>query len=619
MFVHFENFEASAPVFPNAAGAQVKTKRIAKVDFRQPAAQKFSTQGMDDSLTSWDEAFASEGPEPEREQMSKGISGALTKVAKVASVFNGVPLLNSISKPVEWAARLGSGIASTFGWSKPNTDSVTQPFINRPFRTFGNAEGNTCAETMSIIANPMIGVMPGFAGTDIDEMSFNYLKSIPAYTHTFAWTTSSSASDSSLYQKKIGMAGLIVETTSVTGLNTNIFRTGAPFVVLSELFNCFRGGIVVTFKFVKTEYHSGRLSVTFTPSHSPTTAVPNNDEATYALREIIDIRETTEISFVLPYLLAQTYTSTDIGTMGTLDVRVLNELRAPAAAATTISVNVYYHAATDFELQCSTNYELVPVTPQSGCELSDIVPQAGDDTGNIIKVIGNLPVPVYDESTTANCASEAFSSVKQLISRYSRCYFPSTTDPTVSARFSIYPFFLSAVSGLDQANGITPGVWGDTLSFIASAFALSRGGVRFAFSESSDARVTVTTHHVPLPSRYMIGSIITNFTFPTDESNVRIPGRASFAGPVALFNQVVDGVEVLVPHQTTAPVRPNIYLDSDTESLLNAPVPGVTDVYLSLNFHTNSADLNVYRSAADDYQLGYFIGFPCLLHRNYVT
>jgi hypothetical protein len=614
VFVHFENFEASAPVYPNANGKASKIKSVTKANMRfdydedDHADEDISEEPIYDfDYNEVLKSQASNNRVKEKSTMGKSISSALNAVGKVATLAAGVPALTSLAAPVAWAAGAASSVASAFGWSKPNTDSVAAPMIIRPFRTFGNAEGASTAETMAISAVPTLGVMPGFAGTDVDEMAFDHIKAIPAYTHTIPWSTSN-ATDASLYTKEVGINSFITNTSIIAGLYTNEIKTGPPFAIISELFNSFRGGVVITLKFVKTEFHSGRLLLTYTPTHVPSTAPPTNDQSSYALREIIDIRENSQISFTLPYMLAQTYTSTDIGTMGRLDIRVLNVLRAPSTAPTAIDINVYYHAAPDYELQCSTNYELMPVTPQAGVEVSEVV-----------KTVGNATPGSTNMSTSSFCASESFMSLKQLITRYSRVYMPSGTDIVTGEYYSIYPFFLSGAASLGSAEPTVPHLWGDTLSLLASAYALSRGGVRFAFTSTSASKMTVTTRHMPAPTQWYNTTGIQNFVFPTDTSNIRIPGTAAFAGPIAVFNDLSDGAEILIPHQTTAPVRPNIFFTTTGESLVSAPVAGVSDIYMTMRIAPAPTDVQLYRSAADDYQLGYFIGFPALLYRHYLT
>jgi hypothetical protein len=67
-----------------------------------------------------------------------------------------------------------------------------------------------------------------------------------------------------------------------------------------------RGSFVLTIKAAKTSFHSGRLMITYAPCDGTSFGVPGSakldlDKTNYCYREVIDLRDGSEWSFILPY------------------------------------------------------------------------------------------------------------------------------------------------------------------------------------------------------------------------------------------------------------------------------------------------------------------------------
>lgn len=586
MFISILNAEFAAPLVPQSGD---KPKR---------RTQKLSSEAEQEAIA-----------------QGKPISTALKYASRAAEAVAGVPLLSSIARPASWVLRASSDLASAFGWSKPNLTTPAQFMVLRPFHNFGNCEGTSQAEPLAITADPSVSVLPGFAGTDIDEMSWNYIKSVPAYLTTFTFSTSANVGDS-LYKKAVGPLLLYNQYSNGLGTPaTAIYRTFPPFAYVTNAFGRYRGGIKVIFKIVKTDYHSGRLLITWSPKAALGTD-PTNATSVYSMRTIVDIREVTEVEMTLPYMLQSAWQQFDLD-MGTLQVRVLNTLQAPNTVNSSIDVLVYYAGAEDYEVAISNNPSLTPYTPQSGDKPNTkAVGVIGNDTSTI---------PMIEEYSIG----EKFTSVKQLISRYSRCYFDRATMDTCVG-FRMYPWgvgYLRTATTL-LTNGC---VIGDMYSFIAAGYGLARGGMRISINISNSvfSQVDYSRQIFDLMEagasctmQYAGATLAGGFTNSSANiSNIWTkPGVASATGTMttanpAIFVQSPNGIEVLLPQFTNNPSRLNVCdVDSTTKVSSNYLYNLVS--YMALQWQENSSTVtnkSIYRAAAEDAQLGYFIGFPAIV------
>lgn len=71
---------------------------------------------------------------------------------------------------------------------------------------------------------------------------------------------------------------------------------------VANSFGYWRGSIVYTFKFVKTQYHSGRLRIGFIPFYFNKDISVGEPDMSKVQQIIVDLRTSTEVSFTVPYI-----------------------------------------------------------------------------------------------------------------------------------------------------------------------------------------------------------------------------------------------------------------------------------------------------------------------------
>uniref|UniRef100_A0AB38ZK10 Capsid protein n=1 Tax=Crocidura shantungensis dicistrovirus 1 TaxID=3139513 RepID=A0AB38ZK10_9VIRU len=263
-----------------------------------------------------------------------------------------LPFLKPFIRPGVAIARGVHAIIASLGWNKPVYIDPTLPVAMRPAAYFANMDGSDLSQPMSGRVGASLEFMEAFAGSAADEMSLEYLCKVPNYIDTFSYTITSTGQ---LWKTHVAPTyqSLVLDT----------FAQPTLLSYVSSMFMYWRGGLKYTFRFVKTDYHSGRLEFSFSP-FTPITSDDRNDRSEYTYRLIGDLREQTEFSLIVPYVatvdykkvlpsfnpLANVAANIEYFT-GTLTVRALTPLqRSQAVLSDNISCVVEVSAAPDFEL-----------------------------------------------------------------------------------------------------------------------------------------------------------------------------------------------------------------------------------------------------------------------------
>lgn len=582
VFMHFEDVELSAPLVPQMKGGS--------------KGKKFSSRVVKD--------IASE----ELEYLGdKPVSSALRVAGQGLRTFAKIPLLEPIALPVSWAADAASKIASYLGWSKP-PNNVSSMIVSQQYNRYqANSDGPDNSYNLALRSDNAIKISTDRTIYSEDEMSWDFLKRVNYYFSTTSWPDSTAAG-TRLTNFAICPSLLYAQTTKAVGAHTATIRFGGPMYYLSSQFNLYRGSINVTFKFAKTEYHTGRLLITFTPTIG-FTAAPTLATSMLALREIIDLRVSNSVTFNLPYMVESNYLNMSQG-IGNLDVYILNELRHPETASSAIDILVFVEGGDDLEYAFPVNTTpLAPFTCQGGNV------EEGGSAELINEGIGNGTIHSLTTRYAQESIGEQFLSVKQLLNRNS--LIMDTTSSGSSTSFTFWPWARAIVfmtSGTGVLNSAAVG-W-DIYSRIAPMYAYFRGGMRVLVrtaqvdTSNSGRNNTVVTNLAPitLGTTNTTGagtSYETSAYTMTQTPYATLPNNGNQGYSVA--NAGVGMLSVHVPYysrcgaslncaQTTANVVPND---------ISQPTTGV-------NFSSTQAftTLSYYRSVKDDFQFQYFICCP---------
>jgi hypothetical protein len=548
------------------------------------------------------------GEEVSKKEDTFKISDGLKIVASAADELGHIPTLNVITGPVSWAARTAASLASVFGWSKPLLEDKQVPVLQSTFRYAGSSTGPDTSICTALIHDNKTEVTTQYSITDEDEMSIKRLLKVPTYMGPTTWTTSHST-DTLLLTQVIKPQSMCYGLSQNGTAFANSFAAGAPLYYLSNFFGLYRGSIDLTLKIVKTKFHSGKLLITFTPIETVTT-VPTTATSVYSLRTIVDIREQSVIKLNLPYMLYKTYQQQNAA-IGTVHIRVLNDLRCPETCAQQVQILSYYTAGDDFEFQVpsTSNYVAGGIyTPQSKSSSPEVMINAG---------IGDSKVQPLNTMYSSTCIGEHFTSIKQLLNRVTQVQ-PRTTQSFAGTQFHVYPYFVTGytsvpVTGVLQSEGFVA----DAFSLFAPMFAYFRGSARFC---SPNPSFLVGQD----PMYYKFASTT---TFITDTSAVSGFGRnvnvVDYAAPdknpvnsVVRYNEL-GGMFVQGTYQNQFPVSfVHVWQGDGTNYYTDLTTPATSIVLASPATSTLGNTTTIWRSFCDEFQLSFFIACPPLFVLN---
>lgn len=432
------------------------------------------------------------------------ISGIAMRVSKAADLFKDVPLISSVAGTTSWVASILSNTAAAFGWSNPNAQNNVHYSKLNLAHDICNANAIGCNTSFGVLSDNAVLPLPGFAGTDVDEMSFNYLTSIPSYIGSFSISTADTYG-----QLKTSIQLAPDSMVSFSPSEPDIAYP-TPMAYISNMFTYWRTGFTFTFKFVKTEFHSGRYAVVFSPGTQGNLAFA---DTSYLYREILDLRESNEFTITVPYTATSPYLRTadsgsyalpDTDYMGRLLIYALNPLVAPSNIESTVEVLMEVCADNTFEVAMPKIISTPPVfyTPGTGAPglmaEEEIVFEAqalGEDVQDKDKSasymvgapsITGLPNQDGGIESAAHCIGEKVVSFRTLAKRAAPYL---TIGETESSNFSFRPKLVSLLTRSDNVS-TNAFVGMDYICMIAPLFNYQRGSLKFFYYPTESSNVT---------------------------------------------------------------------------------------------------------------------------------
>jgi len=308
-------------------------------------------------------AYAQVGGEVTRMKNTGVISGGIGTVGRVVSGILPALGLGALTEPVEALASSAAGIARFFGFSKPSSQEMNHMITNRPGRGHLNMDGADCGHKLGASVATELQTLSGFAGTDEDEMNLGYIVSRPAAIDSVAWL-STAIQDTLVASYVVTPNALIWNAANITpavARTTNLEIRMTPAAFVADKYNMWRGDIVYTFHFVKTQLHSGRLRFNFKPyvgTLFPGSSIDLNAAPGFTMTEDVDLSSCSEFRFKVPFVCSRPWLLTqwpitnaptssvvDIKNcaVGELEIVVLNQLTAMSTANPNVQIVVLAH------------------------------------------------------------------------------------------------------------------------------------------------------------------------------------------------------------------------------------------------------------------------------------
>jgi len=348
------------------------------------------------------------------------VSRSLASISTAAGALSALPIIGTYLAPVSWATGILSKTAAAFGFSKPTTEESACISHLQSMPDYSHADGSDSSKKLTLLKQAKVAELPNYGGVDIDEMSFAHMMSVPGFIGAYSWSTTGLQGDL-VFDYLLGPG-----SPDLSLVQNQVIR-GPAVSVIPRMFKYWRGGFKFKLKFVKTEFHSGRLLVAFNPKLVPGYGQIGISNSFYLHRDVIDIRTNTEYEFSIPYVSARPYTTID-SYIGELTLMIANPLRAPTTVSQTIDIIVEVSALPDFEVAAPTGQ----VWYNDGTNIINS-PVAGawssqTTTVNLPPVAGAVGVPI-----TAGKAVPIVSATNNIVASTKTATTPVVVDPTFVA------------------------------------------------------------------------------------------------------------------------------------------------------------------------------------------
>lgn len=572
LYLSFEDFELAAPTVPQGGvGKRVRTK-----------------------------TFKNNPSSTEMRSVAKGVvEDSLSKISVASGAMSSVPYIGAVAHAASWVTGVASKFAGYFGWSKPNLQTAPC-YMTRNFNHYmPNVDGADISMVLATTSTNALSVDTKHNGTDVDQMSWDFLKRVGTVINTLNWTESTSVG-ASLLSMGVGPGTIFRQDTIVRGGHTVVVNSGPPLYFLSNYFNFWRGSIKVILKFVKTDFHTGRFMVTWTPAISAVTPPVYNGNAQLAMRHIVDLREGSEVCLELPFYSHTNYrwTTAANSLSGQLDITVINQLRCPETCSSDIDVLVYFEGGDNLELQVPRTQEVANVSGVS-IPAYPFFPQIGELE---CAPIGQMPVEPPTTQYAESSIGEFFLSLKQLLARPQRMW---RTIAGNEAAFRIYPWAREIAT-----NNFTTGVlnapltYGDMYPIFSQMYVYMKGSVRILGASNGSEAIYINNSTALLTDSY--NSVSAAYgpgnadPFTADLVNntpygIQDPATKQFSAHMPYYNRY------------EVSVMTNIVGSTDALPLLTMPSGNLSVV------QSDATKWAFFRSFGDDFQMSYFIGAPPVL------
>nr|URG14908.1 MAG: capsid protein [Picornaviridae sp.] len=551
-------------------------------------------------------SYASKGNKSvsEAEKESAGVgpfSSALTAVSRASASLAVIPPLSAYMTGVSWATDILSKTASAFGFSKPITNMATVRNLPQIAPYMGNIDAVDQSLPLSMSIKNEVANLPGFASSDNDELSFAFISTIPAWFQSTNWTT---AQANGVLLTEFSLCPVLFNTQSTVHTQTIVNYT--PIAFVSSFFRFWRGSLCFKIKFVKTEFHSGRLAVAFFPRvdmNAAAAATRTLDSSNFVHREIVDIRLQNEINISVPFTSITPFLGAN-EPMGHLSIFIFDKLVAPDTVSDTCTLLC--------EVSAGYDMEWAELAPSGLAPTLNIAPQM--DVSNVCELtntaIGSSSVTRSSVENAEYCIGEKVVSFRSLLKMSRLNPVQAANVLTATNWLQIYPYMTTYYWSQ------TPNVFykwiPDLYSVLSSIYVLQRGGMRFKLINANPPlgfkpitafyRNVATTNLQAQPFNYV--NTIDGVDSPILENNAVI----------SMTSNTNSVLEVQVPQYSSTHSRNSIMCMSAGAALNMATARPNYSSYILItatgSTAANSSLFHIYRSVADDFQMGGFVSIP---------
>lgn len=599
VWAHFEDIELVMPTVPYSSFTA-----------QGPGLREFVAQGPGPKRSHGTSAIGRSVDPSDREIDASSpfkLSDALGKVSALALELGKIPLLSSVAGSAAWVTERLAGAASSFGFSNPSSTGTPIRTTVEQFAHACNADGIDSSKKMAILSGAHVEHLPGFAGTDIDEMAISHIVGIMCYNDNPSWTTSQ-VHGTILASYSLRPMNFYGQPSMVSG---KAFNAYCPMGYVNNVFQYWRGSIKFTLKFIKTEFHSGRIGVAFVPGERTPTARTISD-FDWCYKEILDIRDSNEYTVSVPFVNSTPWLDKSVS-MGSLYLYVANELVAPSGVSSTITVLLEVGGGNDMEFAFP-----VPIAGNipccffnagyAGLEYADSLREfkaqglgPGEAEASSSAQISAQPPDIsssdvhHDRISAAKyCIGEQVTSIRQLVKRACPWFWPGAFISGYAARPHVVEVLGADISGTPILRGASTQC--DYINYFGPLYAYRRGGIRLkAYCRNGDTATGTW--------RAGLFHDVNSFILSNSISDVAWSNCLSIAMNPA---SSTGGIELEIPQYCKTAVCYNMLYNVTCRN----PIPGYYEDGKAVYIQNDGQPVSMAttRQAADDFSFGFFIG-----------
>nr|ULF99965.1 MAG: hypothetical protein 1 [Marnaviridae sp.] len=582
-----------------------------------------------------------------REYIGNGqISGPASTVATVASRMNDIPVIGTFAKATEMVAGTVGKVASMFGYTNvPNIRDV-EPVKPSCFHTLASSEISEPINKLSLQPKQEIAMGSSYAGDPTaDQLHISNFCQRESFLCGALWTTTA-AEDSVVFTSYV--TPQLYEKSS--GTNYSVHCT--PMAYAAALFNVWRGDLIFRFKVIKTQYHRGRLSISWDPLQTDMANMPGYGNP--RIQNIIfDLEDTDTIEVRVPYMQeaaftqlrdgggayngpwwsngsSPTLTDSERRCNGTIQVRVVNRLTAPEASSD-VDILVFVRAADNIEF----------AVPSEIRNKTHMILQSKKEF-----VMGTASKS--DPMTYSENYGEKISSFRQLLHRQSKSctqVIPRTADWAGTMLYAYFPFqrtpkpYGYTPNGSEVANGtLVPGstfpfnyVRVHPISWLQTCFVGTKGSTNWTFNViNNNGKTTVPIMSASVCRTVEQGNNKPNYTailgtLGTNtlmrEHNLMGSRERQGAQGMALTNQwTQSGLSVNLPYYSRFKfqINNNYWSYSTTDDKFDDQYKDWYELTIKRGIDVNTTDANIlidtYVGTGPDFDFVFFVNCPYFIN-----
>lgn len=570
------------------------------------------------------------------------ISAPASAVAHIAGLLRDAPFIGKFARATEIAAGAIANVASLFGFSQPTSLAPINLMKQTLSTNFAETSGTDMSRRLCVDPKQELTIDSRVMGLDgTDEMSISHIASTPSYLTSWSWLTTQPA-DTILFELPVTPC-----YTKKTAVTAGFSYDDTPSGALSRMFSYWTGTMEYHLQIVSSDYHRGRLRITYIPGISDGSYDPAEYNENYS--QIVDISSTTDFAFSIGFVARQGFLKTTMSDLnvayafdplahnGTIVVSVVNTLVAPLAGQG-ISLNVWTSAGKDLQFAAPRDLDphLTYYAPQSREVQKE---SSGDDCCEAVVYFPLVPSSPRDEITLAHYG-ESIASLRTLLKR-DACWgqLPLDYDTALAreygttycnfTRMPVYPGY--APAGTYSIHQTTTAIAYNytrliPLTYVSKWFLGNRGGVRMKFATphiEDFNRVVGKFRHTnrisrqdwDLNSDWAAGTVTNNGSIASQEANFAkssaelIKLNDTFVG-VTYVNDANQFLEVELPDYNPLIYHtPGDHIGADEISTGGIWIEDFKwDGGVSLTVNDGNTRPLVYTSTGEDFNLLFFRG-----------